>query len=54
MRYETMKEAARALGAFCDDHEECDGCSLEALCDILPASLPKLLSGIAENKEKSK
>lgn len=50
--YENLKDAAQSPGDFCDNHEDCEGCSLRALCDILPASLPKLINAIAKNKEK--
>lgn len=50
--YENLKEAARSLGDFCDNHEDCEGCTLSPLCDAIPAALPKLINAIAENKEK--
>lgn len=34
-------------------YEDCDGCTLSALCECMPAALPKLINAIAENKEKS-
>lgn len=37
--YENLKAAAQSLGDFCDNHEDCDGCTL--------------INAIAENKEKS-
>lgn len=51
--YENLKAAAQSLGDFCDNHEDCDGCTLSALCECMPAALPKLINAIAENKEKS-
>ena len=33
--------------------KHCDGCTLSALCECMPAALPKLINAIAENKEKS-
>lgn len=51
--YENLKAAAQSLGDFCDNHEDCDGCTLSALCECMPATLPKLINAIAENKEKS-
>ena len=26
--YENLKAAAQSLGDFCDNHEDCDGCTL--------------------------
>lgn len=40
--YENLKAAAQSLGDF-----------LSALCECMPAALPKLINAIAENKEKS-
>lgn len=51
--YENLKAAAQSLGDFCDNHEDYDGCTLSALCECMPAALPKLINTIAENKEKS-
>lgn len=42
--YENLKAAAQSLGDFC---------TLSALCECMPAALPKLINAIAENKEKS-
>lgn len=33
--YENLKAAAQSLGDFCDNHEDCDGCTLSALCECI-------------------
>lgn len=35
--YENLKAAAQSLGDFCDNHEDCDGCTLSALCECIEA-----------------
>lgn len=50
--YENLKAAAHSLEDFCDNHEDCEGCTLNPLCNVIPTALPKLINAIAENKEK--
>lgn len=42
--YENLKAAAQSLGDFCDNHEDCDGCTFGGWFALF-----KLISDIARN-----